>query len=518
MIMAKKPKRAKTFARTASKSMEKQLVTAAKELMQDPYRILPSYDDADSQKYFDKIKKKLDKIHRFRDDVAKLEKLSNKTGLPGALAGTLLLAHSEKAPYLAVARFSDGDVTYAQRGRAEKEKLIAVQHFDDPVLRILGIKDFTLKHGLHVFSWKDGFVSTGRTPRPPSEFVDFVLKKLGLTRRGNTVTCDHLTAEDVREGKITQRNYIKIHWQSADIYIGVCESCAQTSKNTMLTLSKYLLYPNLSSDFTIDVVGQLRQATDSSSVQETQFIDKYLSGELTDKGFIANNVQKRRETLQQAGEKLLVLDGVSYGTDVKKFIEALHPNSSEEKGLTYILEKIDEPLVVKDVTPNKVLEVFWKTHGLETLEHIVHDKKMAKELFALDDTPSTILEIATSYRERQNILAQLPRYRRLPPLANFADHLAKTYRTFGEKKSLSELRNAPDTPKGKALSYAFFRALGKGEDKKWKFSEVELEYGEFLKDYVQRLLEAKPEDYHAALKEVLAASGSTESIDGCLIS
>ena len=515
--MAKKMRRARTFARTASKSMEKQLVTAAKELMHDPYRLLPSYDDADSQKYFGKIKKKLDKIHRLSDDVKKLEKLSNKPGLPGALAGTLLLAHSEKAPYLAVARFSDGDVTYAQRGRAEKEKLIAVQHFDDPVLRILGIKDIVLKYGLHVYSWPGGFISTGRTPQPSAEFVDFVLKKLGLTRRGNVVTCDHLTADHVLDGKITQRNYIKMEWQSANVHIGICENCAHATSNTMFTLSKYLLYPDLSSDFKIEVVGQLKQTTDSPSVQETQFIDKYLSGALNDKEFIANNVQKRRESLQQSGEKLLVLDGVSYGTDVNKFIEALEPNPSEKQGLNYILEQVQEPVVVKDVTPNKVLEMFWNAHGLQALEHIVSDKKLAKELFTLDDTPSTILEIASSYMERQNILAQLPRYRRLPPLAQFADQLAKTYKTFGEKKSLSELKNAPGTPKGKALSYAFFRALGKGEDKKWKFSEVELEYGEFLKDYVQRLLEAKPEEYHGALKELLAASGSTESIDGCLI-
>ena len=125
----------RTFARTASKSMEKKLVDNAKELIEDPYVILPDYEDNYSRKHFGKIRKSLEKVHRFNDDTDKLEKLSKKRGLDGALAGTLLIAHSEKAPYLAVAKFSTGDITYAQRGNADKEKLIAVQHFDDPVLR-----------------------------------------------------------------------------------------------------------------------------------------------------------------------------------------------------------------------------------------------------------------------------------------------------------------------------------------------------------------------------------------------
>ena len=140
-----KMRKVRTFARTASKSMEKNLVENAKELMEDPYLILPEYSDKYSIKYFGKIKKSLDKVSRFKDNQKKLEKLSNKRGLDGALAGTLLIAYSEKAPYLGVLKSPTGDVTYAQRGRADKEKLIGVQRFNDPVFRLYGIKELALK-------------------------------------------------------------------------------------------------------------------------------------------------------------------------------------------------------------------------------------------------------------------------------------------------------------------------------------------------------------------------------------
>ncbi|MEA3458154.1 MAG: hypothetical protein U9R21_05695, partial [Candidatus Thermoplasmatota archaeon] len=190
--MAKKTRKVRTFARTASKSMEKNLVENAKKLKDDPYIVIPNYTDAFSKKCFKKIRKNLDKISKFKDDVSKLEKLSNRKSLDGAVAGTLLVAHSEKAPYLAVAKFSTGEITYAQRGKADKEKLIAAQHFNDPLLRLLGIKDIVLKRNIHVYSWDKDFISTGQEANPPEDFINFVMKKTGLSYNHGVAACSHI--------------------------------------------------------------------------------------------------------------------------------------------------------------------------------------------------------------------------------------------------------------------------------------------------------------------------------------
>src|SRR4030042_3955260 len=171
--MVKKIRTMRTFARTASKSMEKKIVDNAKELMDDPYILLPKYEDSYSTKYFGKIKKTFNKVKKFKNDTKKLEKLSNKKDISGALAGALLIAHSEKAPYLGVLKYSTGDITYAQRGRSDNEKQAGIQHFDDPLLRLLCFKDIALKKNLHFYSWNDGFVSTGFKPNPPKEFIEF---------------------------------------------------------------------------------------------------------------------------------------------------------------------------------------------------------------------------------------------------------------------------------------------------------------------------------------------------------
>jgi len=508
--MAKKIRRMRTFARTASKSMEKKLIENAKTIKNDPFIVIPDYDDNYSKRIFKKIEKSIEKINRFKEDTDKLEKLSNKRGLDGAIAGTILIAHSKKAPYLAVAKYPTGDVTYAQRGRAEKEKLIAVQHFDDPILRVLGIKDIALKKRMYIYSWDDEYISTGLDSNPPDEFLDFLIDKKILKKQKNVYFCGDVKAELIEKKEFNKKNYLRIYWKSADIYIGICEDCAKNTKNTMYNMTKYMIHPNISNDFEIDVIGKVIK--DKSENLQTIKIDEYLSGELTDYDFITKNMSQREEDLKDSGEKVFILDGKSYGTDINDFIKALKPNEYEQKGLEVILDNVDEPVVMDNVTPNKVLERFWDDYGADAINELIDDEDMSKKFYQLDEEPSDILKLVLNFKKRQKILSLLPTYQSLPPIAKFADKIARTYKTFGKKEAIVELKKRPDNPKGKSIAYAFLLVFGKASDKKWQYSQIEIEYGEFLKENAKKLLESKPENYHKHLQELLTASGSSEDI------
>ena len=510
--MSKKMRRVRTFARTATKSQEKNLIDNAKKLREDPYVILPKCTDDSYEKYFIKIRKRIEKIHRFKDDEEKLEKLSNKKGLEGALAGTFILAISEKAPYLGVFKFPTGDVTYAQRGKAEKEKLIAVQHFNEPVLRLLGITDIAFKKKLHVYSWDKEFICSGQTAHPPKEFVDFTIDKLGFSYKNNICFCSHVDPGKVKEKKFLKKYYLRIKWKSAGIVIAICTDCAKSTKNTMFNISKNMLTPDLSEDFEIDVVAEVIKQKDSTDQQETLHLEEYLSGKLTDQEFINKNVKSQEEQVKQSDEKILVLNGVSYGSDVGGFIDKLKPKKYERDALEYMLEKIDEPLVVSDVTSNRVLEMYWEAYAKDFIKSIVDDKKMADSFFKLDDTPSNILAMVVEYKDRQKVLSQLPNFESLPPLATFADNIARTYRTFGKKNALGEIKKRPDTPKGRSVAYAFLLVFEKGKDTKWKYSKDEIEYGEFLTQYAKYLIDVEPKKYTKTLQDLLTACGSNEKI------
>ena len=509
--MAKKEPRAKSFARSAPKSQEKYLIDNAKKLRQDPYLMLPTGTD-DCMKYFQKLRRQFRKIHQFQDDEEKLEKLAHKKGLDGALAGTLLLAISEKAPFLAALTFPTGEVTYAQRGKADKEKLIAVQHFDDPVYRLRGIKDLVFKKRLHVYSWDDGYVCTGKEAHPPPEFIAFITSKLSYPAANQIVTCPHIPLHTAKHNEYLTLNYLRIEWKSGHTIITLCENCAKTTKNTMFSISKYILQRNLSEDFTIEVMTQVGKHSDLSTAQKTKLLQHYLSGELTDYEYIKQAAKSHEASIKAGEEKILVLDGISYSTDVNGFIAALKPAPHEAEALAFVLAKTTEPLIVSKVTPNKVLERFWQQYGREYLASIIDDASMAESLFHLESTPSTIIMHAFEYKQRKNILATLPQYSSLPPLACFADGVTRIYKTFGEKTALGEIKKHPDTAKGKAIAYAFLLAFGKATEVKWQYSKEEIEYGEFLMPYTKKLLSAESSEYSTALQDLLNASGSSETL------
>lgn len=509
--MAKKPKMMRSFARTAPKSQEKYLIDNAKKLQEDPFQILPSCTD-ESSRYFLKLRRQLARIHRYRSDEKKLEKLSHKKGLDGALAGTYLLAISEKAPYLAALRFPTGDVTYAQRGKAEKEKLIAVQHFDDPVFRLCGIKDIVFKKKLHVYSWEGGYVCTGREAQPPSEFIDFLKTKLGFPFAQGIINCPHVPAMIAQKKEYLPLNYLRIDWKPAQTIIAVCENCTKSTHNTMFTISKYIVQRNLSDDFQIEVITQVGRHDALSDEQRTVHLTDYLAGRMTDYEFVKKIAKSQEEQAKHTEEKIYVLDGVSFGTDTTRFIEALQPNLHEKKALEFLLTNSNEPLIVSKITPSKIIDRYWIQYGRDYLASILDDPEMAASLFKLDETPLNIIVLAFEYQQRKTILSRLPVYERLPPLATYADTVARTYRTFGEKKAIAEIKNHPDTPKGKSIAYAFLLVLGKGVEVKWKYSKEETDYGEFLQDHAKKLLMGDPEVYGLALQELLTASGSSETI------
>ena len=62
--MTKKMRRVRTFARTATKSQEKHLIDNAKKLHENPYVVLPECTDNSCEKYFIKIRKRLEKIQQ----------------------------------------------------------------------------------------------------------------------------------------------------------------------------------------------------------------------------------------------------------------------------------------------------------------------------------------------------------------------------------------------------------------------------------------------------------------------
>jgi hypothetical protein len=502
----------RSIVRNASKTMEKNMIRQAKTLFDNPLKVIPEVKDAESEKRFKKIKKQLEKVDSIKDDVKKLEKIAKKRSLAGAVAGTLLIAHSEKAPFLAIAKLSSGTVHYAQRGQAPKEYLIAAQHTDDPFYRIFGIRDIAFKYHLHVYSWDSGFISTGIKPNPPREFIDFVLNSLDHIKEGTIVHCAHISKNDIIKENLSDHPYLHIQWRSADVHVGICQQCASNEKNTIFSLTKYLLADDIDEDFSLSVIGSIVKDNAIDTQNETQFMDDYFSGEFTDFQFIQKNMSHRHEKLADKDQQVYILDGTHY-EDKDEFIKALNPNSFEKKALKKMLSIHQKPIIVSDATPNDVLSLHWESYGKDIIYDILEDEKLTNDILSLSDSPSVMVKTAYEIKNKQNVLAKLPSYQSLPDIASYADELARIYRVQGKQKLFSALRSPPNHPKKRAIAYGMLLVINKQSDMKWKFSKIDIESGEFIKPYLNILLNGKPDQYHESLQQVLTSCGFSESLE-----
>jgi hypothetical protein len=520
--------RIRTGARTASKVQEKDLIRKAKKLAKNPELILPKCVNH-SKCYFDVVRKQVRRIQPFASDEAMLKRFSGKGDLLArAYAATLLLAVEGKAPYLAPFRTPFGTIPFAFRGKTKKEKLVAVQYYDDPKWAIMGVIDIVKKKKLHVYSTKDGLICTGRVPEPPENFVKQTINSLStnLKPKKNVYACPHLDASIIEKSDQKGVPYLEIVWDSADVTIATCERCANKSKeHTMGLLTQRIADRKITEDFSVNVIAQPTCADECKNCQienprpvSQELQKKYELGEISDAELISKHLDALRENYRYLDKRIYIMDNQCYGSNLKAFLNALKPSKLERKALWSVLKKFEESVIFDKATPSKILGYYWQEYGKAAIFAVTQDNKLTKNIFKRFDITKTkaseILKEADVEIKKKTIISLLPKYTKLPSIAQFADNVARIYMT----KGVDETVRAIDKYKGgdtkvKAVAYAFLLALERGEGKKWQYTQTEHDFAQYLKDPAIELLESNPDKYHITLQKLLRATGSTENIN-----
>ncbi len=511
-----KRRRRRRGPRIATKALEEALVKRAKKLRDDPDFLFPECQGHED--HFFKNKIKFERVSRFKDNEKKLAALT-KWGdqLSRVFATSLQMALREEVPRLMSIDLGGKDVSIVYNKKARKEILVGVQYFDDPDLRLLAFGRIAKLKRLHLYSMRDGFVCTGKEDKPPSKYVAEVLAaaKCSLTKKGECHICVHCEKEGVP--------YLKITWITPKVEVMLCQSCAK-NENTYINLTKRFLSFDPKTSFRVEVYPNFKcECEDGSALNEMtipprEALARYLEGGMDDIEFIDEHMEHVSENVPASAGMILALGNKCYGDDTEAFLNALNPSKIERQALEYLLEDLDESIVVESATPNKILMMYWDIYGVDILESIVGDPDIAENVFEKGqwkkDTPAKVLKTAMSKAKKDQIESALPKYRDLPPVAAFADRIVRAYKAKGKKSALMEINKAQSSPdtKIKSVRYAFLLAFSAATGKEWQFSKEETDFGVFLKDYSEKLMEAEGDDYHDSLQELLKASGSTQKI------
>lgn len=523
-------RRGRAQVRTPAKSMERELIRRAEKLAKDPGRPLPTIVAPCGKDPFAKVRKKMEQVSRFADNEDKLKRFANRgDDIVKAYAGTLMLAAAGKAPYLATLKLPQGEVFYAMRGKAKKEKLAGMQWYDHPVYRLLLFLDLALKRpNYHFYSTKDKLYCSCKEPRPPEDYVVFAMQqpKANISQVEDGLwSCPHLDAKALKAGDPIDETYMRLAWNSGGIVIGLCKRCARTSKDSTLgSIASHMAIPDLEMDFQVSVLHRLEGAEACELWDKLSTLpiaddnrEAYFKGLFDDNTLIEKHLATVNEELNEYRGPHFILEDHCYCDDAQAFLDALNPSDEERLALEAILPGLDHPLVLERATPSKVLVELWEDHGEEALRAVVGgDEELLSKYLAHPDvqsSPSNVLKRALVDHRKSTIISRLPKYGKLPTIARFADNVARSYRTEGTEGALRAIdKGRGSDTRIKSVAYAFLLALGKDASKKWKYDKNEIDFANFLEDKAKALLKARPEEYNEALQALLSATGSTERI------
>ncbi len=510
-----KRRRFKRGPRIATKVLEEAIVDRAKRLRDNPDVLFPECKGHED--HFYKWKVRFERILRYKDSERKLTALSRRGDqLSRAFASSLQLALKEEVPRLASINIGGKDVSYVYNRKVRKEIQVGVQYYDDPDLRLLAFAKIAKLRRIHLYSMKNSFVCTGKEDKPPARYVSEVLAsaECSLTKKGECHVCAHCEKEGVP--------YLKVTWNVPGVDVMICQSCAK-EENTYLTLTKRFIALEPKWSFDVEVHPNLSLECGEETVLNSMtsptkdVLTRYMEGGLTDTELIEEHMEYVRNNVPRSAGMILAIGHKCYGDDAKAFINALNPSKVERRALELLLEDLDESILVESVTPNKVLMMFWDDHGLDIVESIIGDEEIARKIFERGqwkkETPAEVLKTAMSKAKKEKIESTLPRYRGLPPLAAFADRIARAYKTKGKQSAIMEVsKGTSQDTKIESVRYAFLLALDSATGKEWQFTKEQLDFGQFLKDYADTLMASEGDDYHNSLQELLKASGSTQKI------
>lgn len=507
--------RLKLKARIAPKVMEKDLMEKARLLADDPTLLLPDCAEDCGACPFKKTRRQLERIAQFKDDPAKLARFARRGDrLARAYAATIGLPHEKTTPYLATATFSGGTIAYAQRGKTYKEMLIGVQNFDSPKWRVMSVVHL-VKRGLHFYSWKDGFVCTGRVASPPDDYVKHAAEAVGAGKfADNVYSCPHNPENE---------DHIEFDWVTTDKKILLCDLCAIKAKNTLRKLGEGMAVPKVLNEFDITVVRPLKVLAGNGGCEglmtkrvDADLLEEYSDGKIGDKELIERHVAKVKEEVVGRDKRIYVKGDQCFGDDLDAFVKDIAQDEVEAKALTGLLKNVNHPVVVdSNISVNDLLKVYWQKHGKESLKALVSEelaKKYAKEAESAD-SPLKVIRKAIRERENREIIAQIPKYSCLSQYGDFVDEVTRAFKTGGQTAALAVLdATKSNDHRTRSITHAFYLALGV-TTKSWKFTDEEKEYGDHLQHMAKDLLESSDADaHHELFTTFLREAGCTEEV------
>ncbi len=487
-------------AKHTSKRQEKELMQRAVELAKDPELLRPVCIGSCRRCHFDKPLRKMTSMSGIIDDTERLTKAasSGSDSLVKAYAGTVSLAAAGKIPYLATAKLPSGDISYAARGKVGHDKLIGVQHHDDPDLRLLAYTDVIKKKKLRMYSLEDEVLCSDR-PGMPEDYIAERLEASPYTLDGGN--CGH----EQSRGKLA------LSYNGGEGRITVCRNCAGDA-NLFHEIIARMTSPEPLKELGVHVVHNFHDM-EGPTLQDFKvdddLLDTYTKGRLNDRKLIDETVKRRSQEMKRSGAAVLMIGDRNYGRDVEDFLEDLRGSDEEKEVLRRFLEEEVVTVMVKGDRSSEAINQLWPEHHDRLVAAAASEEVLEEMGDVARMNPNKAVAEALMRQQARGILADIPVFTDLGEGGAYADRLARAYKVGGAPAVRKAVESESRGYRNRAVGLAFLNATGE-QSGAWQFNHEEVDFASFLEQFARQMMEAKGDDYRDALANMIVASGSGE--------
>ena len=495
--------------------------------------------------------REIEKVVAKKDDAGWLAKrMMAKRGdmIARALAGSLVASHgSDLSTVSSFNHPSFGKASFMRKGEGKPLYLAGIQNFHNPRLRMLPWEDHA-RSGWFFFSWKGGFVCSGKTPVIPEGWLSDVLRRsrFSLEENEGVFHSSGLQAELIKESKMCGSGYVKLQFIDGSIVaISLDEFAREGEASFIHHLALSMLPPNLVRVMDVEAVWEPEGAEGCPMLEEVEdakakVLDAWV-GLTINEGQVALRIQSAVRDHIDGG--ILVNDSWFSSDNISGALEGLSGSDSERRAAEVVLEqvfhngggvvissrnedfeRIGSAIEVRTGSLNGLLSSLWEEYGMFVLEDLglsggeaekIHAKQMSKGVAF-----GKFFRELDSTREKVELSLRFPH-----PLGaidgpvGVVHDLVMTSQLEGfgiaEKLALSEKKDVERMAGG----WAWLSAAGRSKGKEWKFDRVVLDRASgwipaatSLQKAGEGLLSGEDVDYVASLQELHRATGQQQPL------
>ncbi len=495
--------------------------------------------------------REIEKVIAKRDDLNWLAKrMMAKRGdmIARALAGSLVAAHgSDLSTVSSFNHPSFGKASFMRKGEGKPLYLAGIQNFHNPRLRMLPWEDHA-RSGWFFFSWKGGFVCSGKTPVIPEGWLSDVLRRsrFKLEETDGVFHSSGLQAESVKESKMCGSGYVKLQFLDGSIVAVSLDEFAKEGEASFIHhLALSMLPPNLTRVMDIEAVWTPEGAVDCPILEEVEdakakVLDAWV-GLTINEGQVALRIQSTVRDHIDGG--ILVNDSWFNSDNISGALAELSGSDAERRAAKVILEqvfnegegivissrneefeRIGSAVEIRTGSLNGLLSSLWEEYGIFVLEDFGISGEEAEGIHAKQIGRSVafgkFFRDLDSTREKVELSLKFPH-----PLGSIdgpvgvVHDLIMTSQLEGvgiaEKLALSEKKDVEKM----AAGWAWLNAAGRSRGKEWKFDRVVLDRSSgwipaasALHDAGKALISGEDVDYQQALENLHRATGQQQPL------